>query len=191
VLGVWLDPKLKWQAHAKVAQRKGHTALGALRRVVASTWGASFTKARLLYNSTVRPVIAYGAGVWHNPERPGKGAVARAISKVQSQGLRIIAGAYRATPIRELEKETLVPPIDIYCSELRALHLRRTYSSPVGDFIRGQCKTIRGRLHRQRRTTHRRKEQATLICVAQERLEWATQRESELGSTGKKAVLTE
>jgi hypothetical protein len=136
VLGVWLDPKLKWQAYAKVAQQTGYTALGALRRVVASTWGASFTKARLLYNSTVRPVIVYRAGVWHNPERPGKGVVARAISKVQSQGLRIIAGAYRATPIRELEKETLVPLINIYYSELRALHLRRTYSSLVSDFIR-------------------------------------------------------
>ena len=37
VLGVWLDPKLKWHAHTKVAQRKGSTALGALRRVAAST----------------------------------------------------------------------------------------------------------------------------------------------------------
>jgi hypothetical protein len=192
VLGVWLDPKLRWQAHAKVAQKKGHTALGALRRVVASTWGASFTKARLLYNSTVRPVITYGAAVWHDPERPGNGAVARAISKVQNQGLRTVAGAYRATPIRELEKETLVPPIDIYCSELRALHLRRTYSSPVGDFIRAQCNTIRGRLQRRhRRRTQQRKEQAEPICIAQERLTWATQRESELGSTGKKAALTE
>jgi hypothetical protein len=82
-----------------------------------------------------------------------------------------VAGAYRATPIRELEKETLVPPIDIYRSELRALHLRRTYSSPVGDFIRAQCNTIRGRLQRRRiRRTQQRKEQAEPTCVAQERL---------------------
>jgi hypothetical protein len=37
VLGVWLGPKLKWQAHARAAQQKGLTALGAFRRVVAST----------------------------------------------------------------------------------------------------------------------------------------------------------
>ena len=106
--------------------------------------------------------------------------------------MRTVAGAYRATPIRELEKETLVPPIEIYCNELRALHLRRTYSSPVGDFIRGQCKTIRGRLRRRRQTrTAQGDDQAELACVAQERLEWANRREEELGSTGRKAVLAE
>jgi len=114
----------------------------------------------------------------------------RAIRKTQNQGLRTVAGAFRATPIRELEKETLVPPIEIYCNELRALHLRRTYSSPVGDFIKDQCRLIRGRLQR-RRKTQRRIEQAEPICVAQERLTWATQRELKLGCTGRKAVLTE
>jgi hypothetical protein len=30
ILGVWLDPKLKWQAYAQVAQQKGLVALSAL-----------------------------------------------------------------------------------------------------------------------------------------------------------------
>jgi hypothetical protein len=82
VLGVWLDPKLKWGAHARVAQQKGLVVLGAFQRVVAFTWGASFTRARLLYNSTVRPVITYRAAAWLTPERSGKGAVVQAIQKV-------------------------------------------------------------------------------------------------------------
>jgi hypothetical protein len=65
VLRVWLDPKLKWQAHAGVVQKKGLTALRAFQRVVASTWGVSFTRVRLLYNSMIRPVITYGAAAWH------------------------------------------------------------------------------------------------------------------------------
>jgi hypothetical protein len=36
VLGVWLDPKLKWQAHSRIAQQKGTAALGALKQVVVS-----------------------------------------------------------------------------------------------------------------------------------------------------------
>jgi hypothetical protein len=187
VLGVWLDPKLKWQAHARVAQQKGLVALGAFKRVVASTWGASFTRARLLYNSTVRPVITYGAAAWHTPERSGKGPVVQAIQKVQNKGLRAVAGAYRATPIRELEKEVLIPPIDIYCSELRARHIRRTYSSPAVVFIQDQCKMIRGRLRRRRR----KRAQPAQVSVTQGRIEWARQREQEYGCQTRKAVLTE
>ena len=111
-----------------------------------SIWGASFTNARLLYNSMVRPVLTYGAAAWYSPERKGSNPVARTIQTLQNQGLCIVAGAYKATPIRELEKETFIPPIKLYCNELRAQHLRRTYSSLVGDFIRNQCKSIRGRL---------------------------------------------
>ena len=61
VLGVWLDPKLKWSAHVKVAQQKGSGAIAALKRITTSTWGASFTRAWLLYNTTVQTVIMYRA----------------------------------------------------------------------------------------------------------------------------------
>ena len=114
------------------------------------------------------------------------------IKTLQNHGLRAVAGAYKATPIRELEKEVLVPPIELYCNELRAQHLRRTYSSPVGEFIQNQCKAIRGRLQRRRRPRNKEQgKQATTNCVAQERLQWAERREAELGSRGKKAVLSE
>jgi hypothetical protein len=62
-----------------------------------------------------------------------------------------VAGAYRATLIRELEKEVLVLSIDIYCSELRARHIRRTYFSLARVFIQEQYKIIRGRLRQRRR----------------------------------------
>jgi hypothetical protein len=37
VLGVWLDPKLKWSAHAKIARQKGALAIVALKWVLIST----------------------------------------------------------------------------------------------------------------------------------------------------------
>jgi hypothetical protein len=98
-----------------------------------------------------------------------------------------VAGACCATPIRELEKEVLVPPIDIYCSELRARHIRRTYSSPAGVFIQKQCKMIKGRL-RQRR---RKRAQPAQVSVTQGKIEWARQREQEYSCQSIKAVLTE
>jgi hypothetical protein len=96
-------------------------------------------------------VITYGAAAWHTPKRSGKGAVVQAIQKVQNKGLQAIAEAYRATLIRELEKEVLVLPIDIYCSKLCARHIRRTYASLARVFIQEQYKIIKERLRRKRR----------------------------------------
>jgi hypothetical protein len=146
ILGVWLDPKLKWHAHAKIAQQKGLAALGVFKQVTSSTWGASFTRARLLFNSTIRSAVTYGAAVWHSPEKQMRNLVIHAISKIQACGLRIMAGTYRATPIRELEQETFIPPIDIFCNELRARHLCCTYKSAPGHYITEQCQVIRSRL---------------------------------------------
>jgi hypothetical protein len=75
----------------------------------------------------------------------------QAIQKVQNKGLRAVAEAYCATPIKELEKEVLVLPIDIYCSKLRARHIRRTCSFLAGVFIQEQYKIIRERLKQRRR----------------------------------------
>jgi hypothetical protein len=62
-----------------------------------------------------------------------------------------MARAYRATLIRELEKEVLVLLINIYYSKLWARHIRRTYSLLARVFIQKQCKMIRGRLRQRRR----------------------------------------
>jgi hypothetical protein len=96
-------------------------------------------------------VITYGAAAWHTPERSGKGLVVQAIQKVQNKGLRAVARAYHATLIRELEKEVLVSPIDIYYSKLRARHIQRTYSLPARVFIQKQYKIIRKRLRQKRK----------------------------------------
>ena len=95
----------------------------------------------------------------------------KAISKLQSRGLRLVAGAYKATPIREFEKETFVPPIDIYCKEIWARHIRRTYASPVGSYIQEQCREIRSRLGRKKRKRQGQSQTvAATLTVGQERL---------------------
>ena len=187
ILGVWLDPKLKWHAHAKIAQQKGLAALGAFKRISSSTWGASFTRARLLFNSTIRPAITYGAAAWHSPESQKHNPVIQAISKIQTRGLRMIAGAYRATPTCELESETFTPPIDIFCNKIRARHLRRTYDSTPRHHITGQCQAIRSRLRRRKR----RQPTSEARDFRQDKLKWTTQREQEFGFDSSKAILAE
>ena len=44
MLGVWVDRKLKWSAHVKQAAHKGAAQFEALRHIVGSTWGPSFSR---------------------------------------------------------------------------------------------------------------------------------------------------
>jgi hypothetical protein len=46
ILGIWVDPKLKWSAHWGKVQEKSSKQMEALIRTTASTWGASFLRAR-------------------------------------------------------------------------------------------------------------------------------------------------
>ena len=55
VLGVWLDTKLRWSAHIREIQKKTLSQLGALTRIAASTWGASFVRARQIYMAVCWP----------------------------------------------------------------------------------------------------------------------------------------
>lgn len=48
---------------AKEMQRKATARVGAFVRTTASTWGASFPRARQIYTAVVRPALAYGAAM--------------------------------------------------------------------------------------------------------------------------------
>lgn len=46
-----------------------------------------------------------------------KRGITRALAKAQNRSLRIVAGAFKSTPIRNLETETWVPPLDLYLNK--------------------------------------------------------------------------
>jgi hypothetical protein len=75
--------------------------------------------------------------------------------------------------------------LNIYCSELRVRHIRRTYSSPAGMFIQEQCSMIRGRLMRRRK----KRAQPAQMSVTQERIDWARQREQSTAARAGKQCL--
>ena len=86
----------------------------ALTRLAASTWGCDLIRAREVYIKVIRAAIAYGAGVTHDPNRP---KVAKSLQTCQNKGLRRVLGAYKATPIRNLELEAFCPHLDLYFSK--------------------------------------------------------------------------
>jgi hypothetical protein len=116
---VWLDPKINWKEHTKVAAGKGTAAFDALSRIAATTWGPCLIRTRLLYTAIVRPAMVYGAHAWH-AGRNGKQRKAnlQKLEKIQNKCLRRITGGYKRTPRAALEREAKILPLDLYCDSL-------------------------------------------------------------------------
>ena len=65
VLGVWVDPQLRWGEHVKKVLNKMKTQTNALVRTMASTWGATLATARHIYSAVIRPALVHRAAAWH------------------------------------------------------------------------------------------------------------------------------
>src|ERR1700716_4174343 len=182
ILGVQVDSKLQWSAHQKRIQKKAATQIGALVQTIASTWRASFLRARQVYIVVVRPALAYGAAIWHNPSKePNKRAqgIAVQLQPIQNKCLRIVAGAYKATPIQSLEVETYTPPLDLYLDSRLAKFRERLTQTETGKVIQEACSTIRDRLKKRKRGS--RSQTQNQDPPKSERDEWREQRNSYLG----------
>ena len=155
-LGVWIDRKLRWKGHLNAIKRKFATQQFALTRLAASAWGCTLLRAREIYTKVIRSAIAYGAGVWHHPttDQRVKG-IARKLATTQSQCLRVVAGAYRATPVRFLEAETATPPLDLYLNKWVADFERRLERTGKGELIQAVCNRVATRLQQRRQRRRR------------------------------------
>ena len=100
----------------ELVNTKTVTQMAALTRLTASTWGASFQKARMIYSAVVRPAILYRCSTWYSlpewikPKEISKTKL-RQLDIAQNLCLRTIAGAYKLTPIAVLEYEMGFPPL--------------------------------------------------------------------------------
>jgi hypothetical protein len=150
VLGVWIDPKLTWSAHARKLQEKLATQMGALTRIMASTWGPSLAKARVVYKTVVRSAMAYASPIWHKPSESQSGLVKK-LARTQHKSLRAVTGAYRATPIRALETEAYIEPLHLYLNKRNIDYRNRTRGTAAEAVKLTACEKIRARTRGGRR----------------------------------------
>jgi hypothetical protein len=75
------------------------------------------------------------------------------LAKHQNQGLRHVLGAFKATPIRQLETEAYVPPLGLWLNGRIARFQARLERTGIARQIRDACTDIRIQLRtrRQRR----------------------------------------
>jgi exonuclease III len=147
-LGVWLDRKLNYRAHTEAIRKKMATQTNALTRLAARTWGCSFARAREIYTKCIRSAIAYGASAFHQPtEVYGKPrGIVIGLAKYQTKCLRVVAGAYKATPVRNLETETFCPPLDLYLNKRVRAFEERLARTDQARFVRGTAAWVASRI---------------------------------------------
>ena len=167
ILGVQLDSRLRWQAHFKEVRKKMETQMYALSRTTASTWGASTEKARHIYLAVVRPALSYGAALWHSPKEKALSGPAGKLVKYQNQGLRQVLGAFKATPIRQLETEAYVPPLDLWLNGRIARFQAQLERTGIARQINDACTAIRIQLR-----TQRQRRRAPPVTPAAKRRQW-------------------
>ena len=121
VLGVWVDSKLRWSAHAAQAARKGQAQYIALSRIVNSTWGPCFQRSRLLYTAVVRPTMTYGSSIWaigESEKGPPK-SLLKPLQKVQTTCLR------SERPQHCLRRKLIFPPYNYILKPLQCKGRKR------------------------------------------------------------------
>ena len=97
-LGLYLDPKLRWDVHIGQLKTKCTKILSLLRSVTAQEWGADQHTILSMYRSLLRSRLEYGYIVYGSASRQ----VQRPLYAVTTEAIRIATGAFRSSPIDSL-----------------------------------------------------------------------------------------
>lgn len=117
VLGLHLDSRLNWTAHRQALTRKLSTQCLALHRLTGSTWGLPSRECRRIYIAVIRPAMAYMACAWYQPLSSQRSHLLKYLQTVQNDCLRVVLGAFRATPITTREALAFIPPLDLWLTQ--------------------------------------------------------------------------
>ena len=109
-----MDRRLRWDVHIQSISKKMATQVYALDRIAGSTWGASLQRARQVYTAVVRSAIGYGASEWHHHIPKSR---AKTLGDIQTECLRKVTGAFKATAATTLEIEAYVSPLNVWLNK--------------------------------------------------------------------------
>ena len=121
-LGIVLDARLSWSAHAEAVKTRCMKRLNAMRAISGSSWGASKSNLLQVYRATIRSVLDYGCEVIDL----GCKQIADTYDKLQYQALKICCGGMKGTSASSLQVECGELPLDLRREKLMANHALRS-----------------------------------------------------------------
>ena len=108
-MGVILDmPLLTWQQHIQYIISDGYRRVNLMKSLSSTSWGASLKILRLFYVAYIRSKMEYASVMFMVVVTPLK----HRLKVVQNICLRLMLFARNTTPIRSMEVEANIAPLD-------------------------------------------------------------------------------
>ena len=123
-LGITYDKRLTWNQHISGAEAKARRKLHIMRKLAGTQWGCSAAVLKRVYQGTVRPHLEQGSSGWISAAKSHKDK----LEKVQNQGLRIITGAMKSTPIVKMQEISGIEPLQ-----------KRWESKTLTSYMKANC----------------------------------------------------
>ncbi|KAF4901929.1 putative RNA-directed DNA polymerase from transposon BS [Colletotrichum viniferum] len=140
ILGVILDYHLNWVEHVNNVLSKVRRTMFLLRRISATTWGASISELRTRYITAVRPIVAYACPVWFVLKTPGgppcnwtlAKSVVNLLETQQNNCLRQISGAFPRASGHALCKELYIERMSVFLHRCARAYRASNKGTPEG-----------------------------------------------------------
>ena len=127
-LGIFWDPKLRFESHVRRMMERGHSSVTALHMLGNSVRGLRPTHLRTLHMACTMSILTFGASVWYTGER--QKTLVEKLSMPLRRAMRQITGAFRSTPVDILHLESSLPPLDIHLERRRNAAATRMMRMP-------------------------------------------------------------
>ena len=108
-LGIIFDSHLNFKKHTEYVRGKCKKAINLLRKVAHTTWGADRKSLKIIFKATVLAILDYGCQIYGSASEP----TLRRLDPIHNEGLRLVTGAFRSSPILSLQVEAGEPPLRI------------------------------------------------------------------------------
>ena len=113
-LGLNWDSKLQWNCHILKTKQKCQKDLNLLKSISSTSWGADTLTLMRLYRSILRPKIEYGCIIYGSANQN----LLNSIESIANDAKRISTGAFKSTPIDNLNIVSNEPTLELRRQEL-------------------------------------------------------------------------
>ncbi|KAJ5667634.1 hypothetical protein N7507_003498 [Penicillium longicatenatum] len=117
-LGIWLDKELNFNSHRQKLIGKANASLEALQALTGSTWGATLSAMRTVYQAVVIPQLLYGVTAWFPNTATKQNQIINSFIRIQRRAAIMIAGAFKSMSAAALNVELFLLPIQLQIEQI-------------------------------------------------------------------------